>query len=199
MYFSCSQSAHDGFSSLQVMFCSILGCHRHLRVRAASPHGFLQGHFSITDCREPELSYYTWFWSSDSINSASKWVLVAPQPPYSTIWWEPCNRWLRATASDCLFGCQAFQRNSSANHFQAPCLDFTITFGLFYFQPDFFVVLHPEKNARQTSYLVILLSWCFDSNVSAAHCQNVHSETKYLQVLVCLAVFLWHPAQMEEF
>lgn len=145
MYFSCSQSARDGFSSLQVMFCSILS---HLRVGAASPHGFLQGHFPNTDCREPELFYYTWFWSSDSINSASKWVLVAPRPPYSTIWREPCNRRLRATASDCLFGCQAFQRNSSANHSQAPCLDSTIIFGLFYFQPDFFLLSSTQGKMR---------------------------------------------------
>lgn len=181
------------------MLCSILGCHSHLRVGAAFPHGFLQGHFPNTDCREPELFYYTWFWSSDSINSASKWVLVAPQPPYSTIWWEPCNRWLRATASDCLFGWQAFQRNSSVNHSQASWLDSYNNFWVILFSTFFFVVLHPEKNARQTSYLVILLSWCFDSNASAAQCPNVHSKTKYLQVLVCLVMFLWHPAQMEEF
>lgn len=138
---SSSQSPHD-IAFLAYRWCIftsinyILRCHNQLRVRGRSLPSWVSSRSvpKHTDSREPELFYFTHFWSSDSINTKSK---LALQPPYSTIWWEPCNRWQRATASACLFSSQTFLHDSSANQSQAQCLHFTITFGFYYIQADF--------------------------------------------------------------
>lgn len=102
----------------------------------AYPHGFLQGLFPNTHSTEP-LFHFTHFWSSNSVKHWEQIRFLTQRRLYSTIRWEPCNRWRRATASAFLFSSQTFLRDSSANQSQAQCLHSTITFGLYYIQADF--------------------------------------------------------------
>lgn len=158
-------------------------------VGVAYPHRFLSGHFPNTDSREPELFYCAHFWTLRA-NAFFNTVTTVFHNLERTV--QP------------LAACNSGRLFIWLSNIPAWQLSQSVPGSMSSFHSNFWVILYssrflPENNAWRTSYLLILLSWCFDFNVSAAHCPNVHSETKYLKVQVCLALFLWHPAQMEDF
>lgn len=132
-------------------------------VGGAYLHRFLQGQFPNADSKEPELFYFTHFWSSGSVNAESKLVFKCSKHHI------PQSGENRATTGSVQQRAPVY----IALNIPAWQLSQSVPGSMSSFHNNFWVILYSswflssstQNNARRTCYLIILLSWCFDFNV----------------------------------